>query len=800
MFLSAARFYLLLLFTAAFLINASAQNNGDKTLISQKFVYKTAQCDEVYMVWAVDYWRTPVKKFWPKNTHLQDEFAYTKLIKRGNSFSASITLPYNSRIDYFFWAPKNNKGEKITGWDTNLKSNYTSNFTGNETIELNDSKLYIEYPKFTILSSGALFLIISFLLFLVALFLFKKNRKLNALLLTAGFLGSAFIYIFFARAEIADLYHKSLRLILGSVFQDLFWLLTMGILFLPLLYVFRHKMIVKNILLIIFFFTATITVLSSLFNIEMVKQLGTPFNYRWLYYSDFLKGNDARTGVSETLTGAFLSNISLLLAGYLLTGVTIAIVIKNIVRGKRTALSLTVMLFIFFLVSFYEYRSNHFKPATIQAPVIAFAASVFEPGGETQMLKTKVAGETAQYIINYHNNFYTSASANSKLVDNIILFVSESTPERYISLYDSAFNSMPNLKKWSNISSVYTNMYAQIPSTPNSMLTLVSGIYPMVSYKSAVTEKIQLPPVSLPKLLEGNGWATSLLFSSDLHYADMNVYAKSQGFSFTGDFNTMPCNKKFTTTHSDIDGLDDECLIGNYFKWADSTKLKKKFSMLWTNQTHYPYYTDSITSYTKENDNLNRYLNALHHTDKIFGELMTGLKERNQLKSTLVIFVADHGEAFNTHNQTLHASRVYEENVHIPCVLFNPVLFKGQYDNNIHGLIDIDVTIAHLLGLQKPKEWQGKSLFDTTKDGRTFFISPYTDLILGTRNGHWKYIYNADTKANELYNLATDSKELFNVADRYPEVVKKEHEILTGWVQYVQKQYAQWGITKPAKY
>ncbi|SFQ35155.1 LTA synthase family protein [Parafilimonas terrae] len=791
MFLSSARFYLLLIFTATFLINASAQNNGDKRLISQKFVYKTAQCNEVYMVWAVDYWRTPAKKFWPKNTHLQDKFAYTKLIKQENSFSASITLPYNSRIDYFFWAPKDNKGKKITGWDTNLKSDYTSNFTENKTIELNDSKLYIEYPKFTILSSGTLFLIISLLLFLAVFFLFKKNRKLNALLLVAGFLSSAFIYIFFARAEIAGLYHKSLPVIAGSVFQDVFWLLVIGILFFPLLYIFRQKIIVKNVLLIAFFLTAIITVLSSLLNIEVVKQLGTPFNYRWLYYSDFLRGNDARTGVSETLTGAFLSNIFLLLAGYLLTGIAASIAIKNIVRSKRAALSLMVMLLIFFLVSFYQYKTNYFKAATIQNPVTAFVLSVFEPSAEAQILKTKVSDETAQYIINYHNNFYTSAPADSNLIDNIILFVSESTPKQYISLYDSAFHCTPNLKKWSSISAVYTNMYAQIPSTPNSMLTLVSGIYPMVSYKSAVSEKIQLPPVGLPKLLEHNGWATSLFFSSDLHYADMEVYAKSQGFSFTGDVNTMPCNKKFTITHSDIDGVDDECLIENYFKWADTTKPKKKFSMLWTNQTHYPYYTDTITSYTKEHDNLNRYLNALHHTDKVFGELMTGLKERNQLKSTLVIFVSDHGEAFNTHNQTLHASRIYEENVHIPCVLFNPVLFKGQYDDDIHGLIDIDVTIAHLLGLQKPKEWQGKSLFDTAKDGRTFFISPYTDLILGTRNEHWKYIYNADTKANELYNLATDPKELFNVSDRYPEVVRKEREILTGWVQYVQKQYAQ---------
>jgi len=178
MFLNSARFYLLLFYTAVFFISASAQN-GEKGMISQKFVYKTAKAGEVYIVWATDYWRTPAKKFWPKNTYLQDKFAYTKLIEQGDSFYTSITLPYNSRLDYFFWIPKSKTGKKVNGWDTNLKSDYTSNFTENKIIELNDSKLYIEYPKFTILSAGAQFLIISLVLFLIVFFLYFHYATLQ---------------------------------------------------------------------------------------------------------------------------------------------------------------------------------------------------------------------------------------------------------------------------------------------------------------------------------------------------------------------------------------------------------------------------------------------------------------------------------------------------------------------------------------------------------------------------------------------------------------------------------------------
>lgn len=267
----------------------------------------------------------------------------------------------------------------------------------------------------------------------------------------------------------------------------------------------------------------------------------------------------------------------------------------------------------------------------------------------------------------------------------------------------------------------------------------------------------------------------------------MNEYTGNQGFETIKDYKTISCNRKeFRNTYSILDGLDDRCLTDQYFTWHDANQNVPKFSILWTNQTHYPYFTWEEPAFTANKD-LNRYLAALKTGDEAFGLLMDGLKKRNLLNSTLVIVIGDHGEAFGSHNQMTHASKIYEENIRIPCILYNPVLFKGSIDQQIGGMIDIPATICHLSGIMAPKEWQGKSLLNETDRNRTFFIAPYSDFLFGTRTGNWKYIYNASTDQSELYDIGSDPLELNNIANKYPAKVKIEHEIIAAWVQYHNK-------------
>jgi hypothetical protein len=162
-------------------------------------------------------------------------------------------------------------------------------------------------------------------------------------------------------------------------------------------------------------------------------------------------------------------------------------------------------------------------------------------------------------------------------------------------------------------------------------------------------------------------------------------------------------------------------------------------------------------------------------------------------KDTLVVVVGDHGEAFGRHGQSGHASMVYEENVHVPFVLINPRLFKGETFDAVGGVVDVAPTVLDLMALPAPPRWQGRSLFDPGRGGRTYFFAPWSDYLFGMREGNLKTIYNATTGSHELYDLSADPRETKNLAADMPDVVAGAQRRLAAWVQYQGKLYSSLG-------
>ncbi len=761
--------------------------------ISKKITYHSAQAGEVYLIWGINYWHTPPSDWLPHNSFIKNNYAYTPLTRSGDNFSTTISVTCNTRLDYYFWVPRNNKGGEVEGWDTNKDNNYFTINNHNENIDLTDAHLQFYKVPFSMISKGKLFLIATFLFLLIAIAWYRKRRLFHIFNLLPGFLIAACVFVAVARFEIAGL--KDISFNLGVLFPDLAWLAILFCITLVLYFVFKNKPGPQKAIGITYGVLLFITVLISLLNIEVVKQLGTPFNYKWLYYSDFLKGNDAQVGAAKTLTLWYLKNLAALLIGFIFLSISLAITFSQLRANYLLRMVSYLLGITCLLASYLCYHTINVKPARVQTPFFAFINSLIDPPGKGKLAKMPVPDSVKNYFkvsaLPKHSMYDSLHS-----VDNIIFFVSESTPARYISVYDSSYNCTPSLKKWRAISRQYENMYAHIPSTPNSMLSLLSGIYPMIDYRSALLEKIQLPKPSLPQLLSLSNWKTSLFFSSNLDYAGMRTYAAAQGFETIEDNRSIACQNLFNTTKSNIDGLDDSCMVNGYLNWLAKNQGSKTFSLLWTNQTHNPYYSNTNNPYST-NETLNRYLNALHHTDQVFDKLMTSLQRSEQLNKTLVIFLADHGEAFNTHDQKLHASRIYEENVHIPCIFYNPLLFNGSQEKKVYGMLDLAPTVAHILGIDKPSTWQGSSMVDKgAAPKRSFFVSPYTDLIMGTRYGNWKYIYNVDTEEEELFDLTTDPGELNNKKQAFPQIAKQEKEMLAGWLQFVDGTYKRWSKTK----
>jgi arylsulfatase A-like enzyme len=97
--------------------------------------------------------------------------------------------------------------------------------------------------------------------------------------------------------------------------------------------------------------------------------------------------------------------------------------------------------------------------------------------------------------------------------------------------------------------------------------------------------------------------------------------------------------------------------------------------------------------------------------DEQFGALLDDLDRRGWLDEAIVIFTADHGEAFDEHGDWLHGTSLYAEQIDIPLVIrFPGGTWAGERVADPAGQVDVLPTLLHWLGAAVPAGLSGRSL------------------------------------------------------------------------------------------
>lgn len=608
------------------------------------------------------------------------------------------------------------------------------------------------------------------------------------------------LVLIITRAKVLDMFYlytltspyQLLKLVLAG-FYDVAYAAGIGAIFVGGAFLLRSRPKALSILCRTFLGLAVLHVFFAVANVRLVQMLGVPFNFRWLYYSDMLENSESVKSVVENLSLKLLVYFLMLSTLSVGIGYMLEYYLAKLSRNGRYYRMLMFNMagaFTFYLITagYYVTTITRYSHSKLANPVVAFVKSMFVSFETGSNLFTVTLPESFEaFPVPGEAHQVNSLAPFQEKVRNVILFVLESVPAEYVSGYTDKFQATPVIDRHLSQSLVFSDVYAHSPSTNNTLVSLLGSIYPMISYKSISSEHPEIDWPAISSELKKNKYRTGFFHASDNRFKGMDKFLSYRQFDTIMDFRTIRCKKEVLDTEWEyLDGVDEECMINAFTNWLRKDTLQQPFfATLWTMQTHYPYFASDIEkNYGVKDPLLNRYLNALHHSDAMLGIVLDELKHRGLAESTLVVVVGDHGEAFGRHHQYGHASHIYEENIKVPLILINPLLFSGQKQSVIGGHVDICPTIMDILRLPSPKEWQGTSLFDTTRINRAYFFSPWSEYLFGYRTPEYKVIYNANENETMVFNLHKDPEEMNNLANQVPDFVELSHGRLARWVQY----------------
>ncbi len=213
--------------------------------------------------------------------------------------------------------------------------------------------------------------------------------------------------------------------------------------------------------------------------------------------------------------------------------------------------------------------------------------------------------------------------------------------------------------------------------------------------------------------------------------------------------------------------------------------------------------------------------------DREIGRLVKQLQDMQALDNTLIFFASDNGasaeimvrhgghdpsaspgsaasylclgpgfsSACNTPFRR-HKTWVHEGGISTPLIVHWPagISAKGELRATPAHITDIVPTIFDVLGIKKPKTWDGEAIPDAPGHSLTPAFRNDTTIARDSiwwlhegnraiRVGDWKLVA-AENDEWELYNLAKDRAESQNLVDQYPDKVK---ELRAQWQKQLQE-------------
>lgn len=212
-------------------------------------------------------------------------------------------------------------------------------------------------------------------------------------------------------------------------------------------------------------------------------------------------------------------------------------------------------------------------------------------------------------------------------------------------------------------------------------------------------------------------------------------------------------------------------------------------------KTRWEGWTGSVTTEEGWKDFRNCYFNCIQDSDNHLLEILQGIADLDMMKNTIIVFTADHGEMGGAHNLKGKGGVIYEENIHVPLVVYHSEFEGGRRISSVTSHLDLAPTFVHMTNIGAAEKAEitaglrGNNLmelmrnpFGTVRDGALFcfeMISMTMAKAGRDASGNISYTFDLGVRGfvraiiTERYKFARYFSSDFNAPSTFEELLAK---------------------------
>ena len=349
---------------------------------------------------------------------------------------------------------------------------------------------------------------------------------------------------------------------------------------------------------------------------------------------------------------------------------------------------------------------------------------------------------------------------------NLVLVTVDTLRYDYVGYSGAGKVETPALDSLANDGVWFETAYCQVPLTPPSHASILTGTYPARHGVRDFTSGPLLPSVSsLAEILKERGYGTAAFISA---LVLDSVWGLDRGFDLYSD--NFQAGDNQGVNPGNVQRPAEET-IDQVLEWH--SKAPQPF-FLWVHLFD-PHHDYNPPQPYKSRYSSDPYAGEVAYADSQIGRLVQALKQRQQYGRTLLVAVSDHGESLGEHREPNHGYFLYEATIRIPLLYKLPSGYRIPKPRieSVTQSVDILPTVLQILRIPQKREWliEGRGQLSAIlgKEGRpgfayaesrypwsTFGWSP----LYSYREGRHKVI---EAPSPELYDLEADPEESSNL-------------------------------------